>query len=58
VGFDPAGSDIGGVEGEAKRTVIPFSTVVDRVSLEKAGFALIPVVMGADLDIFLGVFPV
>jgi hypothetical protein len=40
--FDPAGGDIGGVRGEAKRSGIPFAAVVDGVSLEEAGYPLVP----------------
>jgi hypothetical protein len=36
---------------------IPFSAVVNRVNLEKAGFALVPGAIGADLDMLFQELP-
>ena len=48
--FHPAGIDIGGGEGEAKLTGIPFSTVMNGIDLEKPGFSFVPGVMGPNGD--------
>jgi hypothetical protein len=49
---DPSGIDIGAVEGEVKLAGFAISTVMDGVDLEKAGFSLVPGVMGTNGNMF------
>jgi hypothetical protein len=54
--FDPAGRDVGGVQGQTKLPGIPFAAVMDRIDLEKPRFSLVPGVMGTDGDMFFQEF--
>jgi hypothetical protein len=62
--FDPAGTDIGGVQGETKLPRIPVSAVVNRVNRKKTGFQVCLEVIHHDRDMlfqeisrFCAVFP-
>jgi hypothetical protein len=54
--FYPAGIDVGGGEGETKPPGIPFTAVMNGVNLKKAGFPLVPGVMGPHLDMLFQEF--